>query len=67
MDKDMVIDFKTVAIDGRLEVIDNPDHLPIELPSHRCKYCVKAEWYDLYGTMVYCCDMSHCIYDEDTY
>lgn len=67
MIKDMVIDFETVSIDGKIYTISNPDHLPIELPTYPCKYCVIAGWYDLYGVMVYCCDMSHCIYDEDRY
>lgn len=64
--KDKVIDYKTV-LDGKLYTINNPDHLPIccfELPIHPCKHCFIADRYDSYGCMVYCCDLSHCIYDD---
>lgn len=65
MSKDRVIDSKTIMIDGKIETIDNPHNLPISLPTSPCKYCFLAEWNDLYGCMVYCCDMSNCIYGED--
>lgn len=34
--------------------------LIIEEPSEPCKSCPYAEWYELYGAMVYCCDLSSC-------
>lgn len=37
-----------------------------EEPREPCNRCIKAEWTDMYGTLVYGCDMSHCIMgDED--
>ena len=30
-------------------------------PKEPCKSCPKADWIDMYGVMIYGCDMSHCI------
>lgn len=37
--------------------------LDYDPPSSPCDTCFLAEWYDLYGRMVYCCDMAGCIRD----
>lgn len=36
-----------------------------EDPHGPCENCIKADWIDMYGTMIYGCDMSHCIADEE--
>ena len=37
----------------------------VEEAHEPCKNCIKADWIDMYGTMIYGCDMSHCIADEE--
>lgn len=60
-----------VFYDGSKEKHDNIESLfryydQIEKPSEPCKDCYKAEWDDLYGKLVYGCNMSYCI-AEDKY
>ena len=38
-----------------------------ELPSEPCLNCYIAEWIDMYGVYVYCCDMAHCVLDDELY
>lgn len=41
-----------------------PEDLEYEAASEPCKDCYMAGWTDMYGVMVYACDMSHCIKAE---
>jgi hypothetical protein len=34
-------------------------------PIEPCKSCPKAGWIDMYGVLVYGCDMGYCICDDD--
>lgn len=38
-----------------------PEDLRYEAASGPCRDCFIAGWTDMYGVMVYACDMSHCI------
>lgn len=41
---------------------DNPpEDMDYEVASEPCLNCFLADWVDMYGTMVYACDMRHCI------
>ena len=44
-----------------------PEDMPYEVASEPCLNCFRADWTDLYGVMVYACDMSHCIKAEEDY
>lgn len=47
--------------------MDNEKYIAIEEPTEPCKSCSRASWNELYGVLVFCCDMSHCIADSDSY
>jgi len=36
-----------------------------EEPSEGCPYCPHAGWIDMYGKIIWGCDMSHCRCDPD--
>lgn len=59
-----------VFYDGSKEKHDNVHSLfryydDVELPNHSCENCSRADWTDMYGKLVYICDMSHCIADDE--
>lgn len=39
----------------------------IEAPREPCLSCSRADWIDMHGTWCYCCNMGHCIADEEEY
>ena len=44
-----------------------PENMLYEPASPPCKDCFLAEWTDMYGTMVWACDMSACIKAHEEY
>lgn len=54
---------ESYRFDMKAEVIEWTDMY--EMPSASCVNCYRASWYDLFGRMVFCCDLSWCYHDDE--
>lgn len=47
--------------------MDDKEYIVIEEPTEPCISCSRASWIDMYGALIFGCDMSYCIADSDCF